>query len=118
MANFPSTLNYYLSFTGYANNYTRYYLFYDNNTQLNTQKRLIDNSEVCIVGFGKIYFGKNHAVLMFGYEIKSDSSSVSDIRTIYYHDPWYGSARQATLNQWADYTLVTSYRTSIAKAAF
>jgi len=122
MANFPSTLNYYLNFAGYGNSYTKYYIFYGDNSQLNTQKSLIDNSEVCIVGFGKTYYGSDHAVLMIGYEIKSDSSSVSDIRTIYYHDPWHGAEKYISPSKWKDYTIINdgygTYRMSVAKAGF
>lgn len=116
-ANYPSALNYYLSFAGYGPWYTTNYIYaqYGYN-QLDNQKRYIDNGEVCITGFGLSGYGNDHAVLMFGYEILSSSSSSSDIRTIYYHDPWYGANQTATLSIWDQYTLVNNtYRTSVAK---
>lgn len=105
--NYPTALNFYLPFAGYASSYTKKYTYPQYGyTQLDSQKNFINNNEVCVTGFGQMGYGSDHAILMYGYEILSGSSSSSDIKTILYHYPWVGADQKATLSQWDSYTLV------------
>ncbi len=105
MYNICLALNYFLWMGGYSSSYTALYTYYTENAQLRHQKSCIDNDEPILVLFGKSSpFGKQHNVIMYGYRIKSSSTDISDIDTIYYHDPWFGSAQKNSKSEWANNT--------------